>query len=988
MKTYISRYRSWQRPQKISFWLGCAVLFYTLFGFFIAPPILKAVLEKKLPEALHRPVTIETIRLNPCALSATVEGLNLAKRDGTGAFVAFDRLYVNLESLSLFKKALILQSVTLEKPTLDVSRIDERTFSFSDLLVSPEPVPSQEEPESTHFSINNIQISGGTIRFQDQPTEVNHAITDLQLAIPSISNLPTQVQVTVQPLFSAVVNGTPLSLAGGSKPFAESKATEFDLKMDGIDIPTYLAYIPNPTELILKSALLDLDTRLSYQLLPNQAARLAVTGRVSLRDLEVTDRQGESYLQLPATTLVLAETNLLNKELRLTELNIDAPTVNLTRLADGALLPMALLAQAASEPPSESATAQTPTTEPETPPRLVVDRLRLERGVVTLSDRSLENPANLKLDEISLTADNFSTTPETSSSVALALRVNQSGHVTSQGSFVFEPLALKTAVEVAELQLKDLQPYISEYAKIAVAGGSLAVQGNLEVMPAANDNSWLRFAGKASLAGLAAADTLNGDDLLKWKNLRVDKLEFSSSPFALTIAEILFDDPYVKILINPDGTPNLAALARTSKTDPDAAAAATEATEAATEQQIAIHKVSLNNGRVDFQDRSIKPSYGAKLSQLNGSVTGLSSKPGSLAQVKLEARVDQQAPLAITGTLNPLSAEPQADIQVDFKDFNLTPLSPYTGKYAGYKTAKGKLNLALLYQIKGNLLESSNKVFLDQFTFGEPVNSPDATSLPVTLALALLKDRSGEIYLDIPVAGDLNDPEFSVAGVVIQVVVNLIAKAATSPFALLGALIPEGVDIQHIPFEPGRAELTEASLGKLDVVAKVLHERPGVKMDLAGQVDHQLDSAALARQQLLKLVKLEKLKTSGSKKVAESDAQGIEVSPEEYPVYLPQVYQKALESAPKPAREAAAQAKPANAAEEISRMEQFLLAGIRIEDEELRLLALDRANRVLGQLVDVSKVEPGRLFVVDPQVSQPEEGAEQGSQALVELSIK
>jgi hypothetical protein len=159
-------------------------------------------------------------------------------------------------------------------------------------------------------------------------------------------------------------------------------------------------------------------------------------------------------------------------------------------------------------------------------------------------------------------------------------------------------------------------------------------------------------------------------------------------------------------------------------------------------------------------------------------------------------------------------------------------------------------------------------------------------------------------------------------------------------------------------------------------------------MDLAGQVDYQLDSAALARQQLLKLVKLEKLKTSGSKKVAESDAQGIEVSPEEYPVYLQQVYQKALESAPKPAREAAAQAKPANAAEEISRMEQFLLAGIRIEDEELRLLALDRANRVLGQLVDVSKVEPGRLFVVDPQVSQPEAGAEQGSQALVELSIK
>lgn len=990
MKNTLAKFRGLRPIEKAALWVGIAVLVYTLIGFLAAPLILKAVLEKKLPRALNRPVTIETVRLNPYALSLTIEGFALAEKEGPDSFVFFDRLYVNLESLSLFKKGLILQSVSLKGPAIRVSRLDEKTFSFSDLLAAAAAEePAEEKSGPFLFSINNIEIENGSIRYRDLPKGVNHTVDDFTLAIPSISNLPSRVQASVQPHFSAVVNGTPISLSGGSKPFAETRATEVDLKMNGINIPEYLAYIPNPTGLTVKSALLDIDTRLSYLLMPNEAARLALTGTLTLRSVEVIDGKGESYLRFPSLTLVLADSDLLQREIRMAELTIDSPQLDLTRLPDGSILPLALLSPSDGNSPGAPAEREETSSPSDDPVRVTIDRFRLDNGAVTWTDQALGNPARIRLDAIALAAAPLSTVPGRENAVTGSLRLNQTGSLKTEGILVFEPLALNTSVMLEAVQLKDFQPYISEQARIVLAGGTLALQGDLAIKEDAAGRPGLHFTGQSSIAGLAATDTLAGEDLVKWKDLQIRVIAFSSSPLELSIAEIRLENPFVKVLINDDGTANLSRIAATGgEKDAPATAPPAEETAPTAEAKIAIKKISLRNGKVQFLDRSIKPAYGANLDQLNGAITGLSSRAGTLATVKFDARIDQQAPLAISGEINPLSKVPFADIKIDFKDFNLSPLSPYTGKYVGYKTDKGKLNLDLLYRIQGSSLESSNKVFLDQFTLGEGVESPDATSLPVSLALALLKNRQGEISLDIPVTGDLNDPEFSVGGVVVQVLVNLVTKAATSPFALLGSLIPAGEDLQHIPFEPGRARLTEETTGKLSAVANVLHERPGLRMDISGRAARVLDSRALARIRVDKLVKLEKLKGTGAKKGENVDVQGIAVSAEEYPRYLKQVYRKALEAVEDEDRKEPLPGSPENEGEALARMEAFLLEGIKIEDEELRLLALDRANTVLGYLIEPGKVEPGRLFVIEPHLARPEGEEAQETQIQVELLLK
>ena len=163
----------------------------------------------------------------------------------------------------------------------------------------------------------------------------------------------------------------------------------------------------------------------------------------------------------------------------------------------------------------------------------------------------------------------------------------------------------------------------------------------------------------------------------------------------------------------------------------------------------------------------------------------------------MRGNYDNVAPLTIAAQINPLSGKPYLDLQADVKGIELTALSAYSGKYAGYAIDKGKLSLFVKYKIENDQLEAENRVFLDQLTFGDAVDSPEATSLPVKLAVSLLKNRAGEIDINLPISGSLNDPEFSVGGLVIKVIVNLLGKALTSPFALIGSMFGGGEELSY-----------------------------------------------------------------------------------------------------------------------------------------------------------------------------------------------
>ena len=329
-------------------------------------------------------------------------------------------------------------------------------------------------------------------------------------------------------------------------------------------------------------------------------------------------------------------------------------------------------------------------------------------------------------------------------------------------------------------------------------------------------------------------------------------IKAGNKPLRVEIDKIALSDFYSRLIVNADGTLNVQGImVRGSKesqspkmTQADSAKprSAEDANSAAVPTAepptpVTINTVTMQGGNISFSDRYIKPNYSARLSELGGRISGLSSEETRRADVDLRGKLDGGSPLQIVGNINPLGRDLFVDIRVDFKDIELSTMTPYAAKYAGYAIEKGKLSLSLKYLIEKRMVNAQNKILLDQFTFGDKVDSPTATKLPVRFAVSLLKDRNGLIDLDLPVTGSLDDPQFSVWAVIGQVLSNLLTKAATAPFALLGSLVGGAPELSHIEFAYGSADLDSPAQDKLKTLAKVLFERPALKLEIAGHVD-------------------------------------------------------------------------------------------------------------------------------------------------------
>src|SRR5208282_4673380 len=379
------------------------------------------------------------------------------------------------------------------------------------------------------------------------------------------------------------------------------------------------------------------------------------------------------------------------------------------------------------------------------------------------------------------------------------------------------------------------------------------------------------------------------------------------------------------------------------------------------------------------------------------------------ADVKLHAAVDGVGPVDVTGQINPFSGTETNHLQVSVKDVDLTPASPYAAKFAGYGIAMGKLNLDLTYNLVGLKLKSKNVITLDQFTFGERVDSPDATHLPVRLAIAILKDRDGKIVLDVPIEGNLDDPKFRIGKVVTRAILNILTKVATSPFSVLGALFGgDGEELGYQDFAAGSADLTAPDKQKLDSLAKALYARPALQLEISGSVDPDGDREGLQRAALDREIRSKIWTTLRKSERATNSVDQIVLAPDERAHWVKKLYGEAVADGnitPQliaantnlaayaatvlPRRLAiekgatklmksgrTAKAQPAASAGYQTKlvpppdpMEAVLLATFPIGESDLETLAASRAKAVRAYLLQTGKVEAARLFLKEDQTA-------------------
>jgi hypothetical protein len=386
---------------------------------------------------------------------------------------------------------------------------------------------------------------------------------------------------------------------------------------------------------------------------------------------------------------------------------------------------------------------------------------------------------------------------------------------------------------------------------------------------------------------------------------------------------------------------------------------------------VRIGKITLSKGNIDFSDFFVKPNYSANLTNMAGSITELT--PEKAGQVTLTGRIDGTGTLKIEGAINPLIRNLFLDLKADATDIDLPRLTPYSGKYIGYGIEKGKLSAKVAYKLENRQLKAENRVILDQLTFGDKVDSPTAMKLPILFAVALLKDRNGVIDIDMPIGGSLDDPKFSISGLVIRMIGNLIVKVITSPFTLLASLGGgKQQELSRVEFESGNAVLNKTAQEKLESVAKALTDRPALKLDMGGRASLVDDAPTLKKRAFDRLIKAQKLRETLKGNVGAEAIDAVEISSAEYPKYLTQAFQAS--SLPKPRNFIGMQKSVP-----VPDMEKALSETVQVSDADVLNLANRRAQALKDWLAETGKIATDRLFITAPKM----EGAPR-----VELSLK
>lgn len=684
-----------------------------------------------------------------------------------------------------------------------------------------------------------------------------------------------------------------------------------------------------------------------------------------LDELVLRDPDGEgTFVRLPRLAVSGGRLDTAARAAQIGRIEVTGTEVDARRHADGRIDLAGLFVPPPGAQAAPAAPAAGPAGNEAAPWSVGVDVLALSEHRVRFRDDTTDPAAELVVDELALTVRDFSTAADAAPGVELAARVNETGRLAVRGDARLDPPAAGLAVEVRELAIQPFQPYFGERVGLIVTDGHVGVEGRLDVDLPAGGPPRVRYRGDVSVGRFASVDKRHARDFLRWENLFVEEADVATEPLQVTVAQVALSGYYARIIVNADGTLNLTDIVTpTSPGEPPAAEGPPPA-EAQAEGEplpVRIDRVTLQGGRVDFSDLLVQPHFETRMVELGGRVSGLSSDPATRADVLVKGALENQSPLEIVGRINPLARETYTDLKLTFRNIELSPFSAYSGKYLGYSLEKGKLTLELAYEIVNRKLQAENRIFFDALTLGDRVESPDATSLPVKLALALLTDRQGRIELDVPVQGDLDDPEFSIFHIVVKALVNLLTKIITSPFNALGALF-SGEVVTELGFEPGASALDAEAEAKIAELAAALYQRPALRLEIEGTADPESDGPALRRQRFAELLRAAKLKEQAAAGRGEASLEAVTVAPEEFETYLERAYLAA--DFPKP-RDADGKVKALPPAE----MEKLLFTQIEIEEGDLRRLARERASAVRDRLLADERLAADRIFLVEPDVS-------------------
>jgi uncharacterized protein involved in outer membrane biogenesis len=962
--------RRFFRPVPLLLFAITALLLYSLAGFFLVPHIIKAHVLPAVADQLHRPVMAKEIAFNPFVLSLKMTEFEIQEQDGA-PLIGFQEFFINFQTVSLLHRAYVFKEIRFALPFVSIKVAKDGHVNLTDLLPPEEAAASSLPPEDSHspkglpaIQIEHFEIAQGIVEFQDasKPQAVSIDVVPINLML---NNFYTKQGGDNRYAFTAELDKDEILDWKGTLSL-EPIASEGTLSLSGVKIATLFQYVQDQFHFDIPTGTIRAIGRYRFTAGPPLDLQVSDT-LLHFTDIGIVER-GDSVPVIALHTLFLdgIHADLRQRRLEIESITLDKGAHRIWRNADGSLNLPALLMPVQAQPVEEPATN---VVAPPTPSRAPAWTLAIKDASIThhnieFEDRALDFPARLKVSDLTVRTHEVVFPFKKPIPLTVKHRLNETGSVTVEGDIGVQPLQADLTVSLKDIPVQPFEPYVEQFARIAVDTGALDLDGTLQFAAEHPKGPLMAFKGNLGVKALAVADRDDGAPVASWKQVQLREIAIALDPTSVTIEEIGIHQPTVHLAIDSDGVPNIKKLLSGAKSqnDPMGTERSSQHTKNTPSPSISVKTVKVLKGTATFRDESIAPPVQAGLHDLTGTVKGLSSKQMARAEVNLSGKIDKVAPLKVAGTINPLTEDTFTDLTIRFDNVDLTTAAPYTGKYVGYPIRKGKLFLDLVYKVSQKQLEAENKVAVDQLTFGEKTDSPDATSLPVPLAIALLKDRQGRIDIDLPIRGDLKDPDFRYGKAVWATLGNLLTKMVASPFALMGKLVPgggDGEELQHLAFQPGSTTLDPKEQKKIDALMKGMEERPGLRLEITGTADPARDREALALQRLEEQLRARWRNKSGDAK------NGDKPSPTDEERLIRELYDHRRSQQP-PAPQ---KAEPPT----VEEMKRELLATMNVEEDALRTLARTRAEQVHEQLVGEGKLSDERVFLTDVDLAPSED---------------
>ncbi|WP_233856468.1 DUF748 domain-containing protein [Paraburkholderia sp. HD33-4] len=869
-------------------------------------------------------------------------------------------------------------------------------------------------------AIKRFTLNDGTVNVHDEAASrpVEAGLQNLALTLTDFSTLAS---APAHYTLNTNLKDSGGSLAADGTVGLAAKTASAKLDLKSLKLPPLQPYLDTATSAQVLDGALSATTNIDANWSKSPMALTVADTQLDMQGVKLAARGDKTpVISLAQGNVVVKQVDVAARTADVTSVDATGLAVDAQRLKDGSIN-LNALAGAHQQATERTAIHAAKKAQAEGPAwRYKIGELTLKDATANFTDNTTPQPVKLSFTPVQLKVQQISDDLSRPLPVDLQATLNRKGTLAVKGDVTATPLKLDIKIDANRLDAAAFEPYFGSKLNASLASALLNANGNLAVSQAKSLKA--NYHGDMALVDVRMLDKATSDPFAGWGTLALSNLkaDYDEHGTVVDAGRVTFSKFYGRVLLDAQGKLNLkdvvaheggtsqsltrdksgshpipltpeavseavaasapvaASAAAPGKAAATPAAPATAATPPQSPVKLHFGQLVLQQGRVTYTDNFIKPNYTANLVDIQGTIGAFGTESTTSAPVDVAAKLAANGPLTIRGTVNPLIAKPALDLTATAHDIELTNLTPYSAKYAGYPITKGKLNVDLHYQLANDQLNANNHLFIDQLTFGDHIDNDTATKLPVRFAISLLKNSRGEIDVNLPVSGSLSNPEFSIGGLIWHAVLNLLEKAVTAPFTLIAhAFGGNGEDLGYVEFAAGSATLTDADKEKLDTIVKALADKPSIRIDLIGRVDPKVDEPALRTLYVDRMVKRQKIKdTVGNGESV--DPSTVTVDQKDYDKYLIKAYKSSDFK------------KPTNFIGMTKTlpdddMKGALAANAPIDDASLRQLAQQRAQSVQQYLE--GKIDSSRVFIVAPKMNA-DDIKDKGATTRVDFGLK